>query len=127
MPRRLGDRNVTNAERLEIRRRIALGEPPEDVARSVDRELRAVFVVLQDAGGLAPRQMTRSPLRLSLAEREEISRGLVAGESYRSISRRLGRAPSTVSREVRANKGRARYRAWRAELHRDHRARRRLS
>ena len=53
----------------------------------------------------------RSPLRLSLAEREEISRGLAGGESLRSIARRLGRAPSTVSREVAANGGARRYRA----------------
>jgi IS30 family transposase len=57
----------------------------------------------------------RSPLRLSLVEREEISRGLAAGESLRSIARRLGRAPSTISREVSRNEGRARYRACRAE------------
>src|SRR6478672_11233220 len=48
----------------------------------------------------------RSPLRLSLAEREEISRGVAAGESLRAIAKRLGRAPSTVSREVKANGGR---------------------
>jgi IS30 family transposase len=53
----------------------------------------------------------RSPLRLSLVEREEISRGLAAGESMRAIARRLGRAPSTVSREIAANRGRRRYRA----------------
>ena len=53
----------------------------------------------------------RSPLRLSMAEREEISRGLAAGESMRAIARRLGRAPSTVSREIAANHGVRRYRA----------------
>ena len=57
----------------------------------------------------------RSPLRLSLAEREEISRGLVGGESLRAIARRLGRASSTISREVAANGGRRRYRACRAD------------
>lgn len=57
----------------------------------------------------------RSPLRLSLAEREEISRGLAAGESMRSIARRLGRAPSTVSREIAANHGSRRYRAVTAD------------
>ena len=51
---------------------------------------------------------TRSSLRLSLAEREDISRGLAAGESLRMIAGRLGRAPSTVSREVRADGGRRR-------------------
>jgi IS30 family transposase len=124
MARSPGDRNVVNAERMEIRGRIAAGEPPEAVARAIGRELRTVFVALHQAGGLAPRRIVRSPLRLSPAEREEISRGLTAGESLRSISHRLGRAPSTVSREVRANGGRHRYRAWRAELARDRRARR---
>jgi IS30 family transposase len=54
-------------------------------------------------------------LRLSLQEREEISRGLAGGASLRTIARRLGRAPSTVSREVAANGGRRRYRACRAD------------
>jgi Helix-turn-helix domain len=57
----------------------------------------------------------RSPLRLSLAEREEISRGVAAGESLRVMARRLGRTPSTVSREVARNGGRASYRACRAD------------
>ena len=57
----------------------------------------------------------RSPLRLSLVEREEISRGLASGESLRSIARRLNRAPSTISREVSGNDGPRRYRACRAD------------
>jgi len=125
MGRDLGDRNVSNAERLEIRRRNAAGETRDAVAQAVGRRPRTVWVVLRDAGGLPPRRVARSPLRLSPAEREEISRGLLAGESYRQISRRLGRAASTVSREVGANGGRRRYRAWRAVLARDRRARRR--
>ena len=67
-------------------------------------------------------ELVRSRLRLSLAEREEISRGLAAGESLRSIAARLGRAPSTVSREVAACGGRRRYRA----CHADRAARRRV-
>jgi IS30 family transposase len=61
------------------------------------------------------REPTRSPLRLSLAEREEISRGLAAGESLRSIAGRLERTPSTVTREVERNGGRRRYRACAAD------------
>jgi len=57
----------------------------------------------------------RSPLRLSLVEREEISRGLASGESLRSIACRLGRAPSTISREVSGNDGAGRYRACQAD------------
>jgi IS30 family transposase len=62
----------------------------------------------------ARREPERSPLRLSLAEREEISRGL-AGESLRGIASGLGRAPSTVCREVAANGGGGRYRACAAD------------
>src|SRR4029077_6893920 len=61
------------------------------------------------------RESVRPALRLSLSEREEISRGLVVGESLRAIARQLGRAPSTISREVAANGGRRCYRACRAD------------
>jgi IS30 family transposase len=54
------------------------------------------------------------PGRLTLADREEITLGLHAGESFTVIARRLGKAVSTVSREVAANGGRGCYRAWRA-------------
>ena len=57
----------------------------------------------------------RSTLRLSPVEREEISRGLAAGDALRVIAVRLGRAPSTISREVSRNGGRQRYRACAAE------------
>src|SRR5262249_53599875 len=60
-------------------------------------------------------ERVRSGLRLSLQEREEISRGLVGGESLRAIARRLGRASSTITREVSANGGRRRYRACSAD------------
>jgi IS30 family transposase len=62
-------------------------------------------------GGIRPDPRRRGPGRLSLSEREEISRGLAAGVSLRAIAVQLGRAPSTVSREVATNGGRARYRA----------------
>jgi IS30 family transposase len=119
MGRRRGATNVVDAERLEIRQRVARGERPDLIAAALGRERVTVFKVLNEAGGLKPRGSARSLLRLSLAEREEISRGLRAGESYRTIGRRLGRAPSTISREVRGNRGRGGYRAWRAELRRD--------
>jgi len=75
------------------------------------------FAVHRAVRRLAKRPVlaTRSALRLSLAEREEISRGLVAGESMRSIAGRLGRSPSTVSREVARHGGAGRYRAVTAD------------
>jgi IS30 family transposase len=71
--------------------------------------------LLVKTGGVKSRAKPQSALRLSLPEREEISRGLLAGDSCRGIARRLGRAPSTVSRDVAAAGQRQRYRAWRAE------------
>ena len=62
-------------------------------------------------GGTRPTARERSELRLSLEEREEISRGLAAGYSIRAIAEALGRSPSTVCREVNANGGRRKYRA----------------
>ena len=79
------------------------------------RSKATVERVLAAAGGLPPRRVGRSARCLSLEEREEISRGLVAGDTFGLIAARLGRAPSTVSRQVRANGGRAGYRAWAAD------------
>ncbi len=115
MARRRGDRGVTAVERLEIRARVAAGERIDAVAASVRRSRRLVQRVVGRAGGLPPRRSVRSVLRLSMAEREEISRGLRAGESFRRIAAGLDRSPSTVSREVGANGGRRPYRAHLAE------------
>ena len=106
---------VRAAERAEIRRRIVAGERPVAVAAALGRSLSTVHSVVRQEGGPPPRRVLRSPLRLSLAEREEISRGLRAGESLRHIGRRLRRAASTVSREVAHHGGRPTYRAWHAE------------
>src|SRR5437773_12563028 len=106
MARRPGDRTMTSAERLEIRRRIAAGEGRIKVAAAMGRTTMSVNRVLARSGGLAPRPTLRSPLRLAVPEREEISRGLERGESLRRISAGLGRSPSTVSREVAAGGGR---------------------
>ena len=76
---------------------------------------KSVQRVLIRTGGVKSRATPRAVLRLSLAEREEISRGLQAGASCHAIAAQLDRAPSTVSREVTAGGGRARYRAWWAD------------
>ena len=115
MCRRRGWHWSTEAERVEIRRRVASGERIDDVAAGVGRTKRMVQQVVSPFGGIQPRPTRRSALRLSSVEREEISRGLRAGETLRLIAAHLGRAPSTVSREVRANGGRRRYRAVHAE------------
>ena len=91
------------------------GESLSLIARHFDRGHSAIQGVLSRTGGIRPAQRKRSELELTLAEREEISRGLVAGVSFRAIAALLGRAPSTVSREVNRNGGRGRYRANKAD------------
>jgi len=122
--RRPGNEAVTRAIELEIRRRVAAGETIMSVAAVMDRTKRTVQRVLRRSGGIPPRPTRRSTLHLSVAEREEISRGLRAGESLRGIAARLGRAASSVSREVRANGGRRRYRAYLGEARAARRVRR---
>jgi transposase, IS30 family len=113
---------LTCAERLELQRRVRAGETYRTAAEAVGCSAKSVQRLLGRTGGLRPRATPQSPLRLSLPEREEISRGLLTGETCRHIAARLGRSPSTVSREVAAGGRRERYRAWRSE----ERARRRV-
>lgn len=114
---RAGDpgHRLTDGERLELRRQIAGGATHAAAAAAVGCATKTVQVLLVRTGGLTPRERPRSPLRLSLGEREEISRGLQAGESCRTIAGLVRRSPSTVSREVVRSGGRVRYRAWRAD------------
>jgi IS30 family transposase len=87
------------------------GDSLHEIARLFDRSHGSVAGILRKTGGIRPRPRSRSRLSLTLAEREEISRGMVAGQSLRSIAVSLGRAPSTVSREINRNGGRQHYRA----------------
>jgi IS30 family transposase len=91
------------------------GESLHSIARLFDRGHSSIQRILAETGGIRPRQHRRSRLALTLAEREEISRSMVAGHSIRSIAASLCRAPSTVSREIRRNGGRQRYRANKAD------------
>ena len=88
-------RRLSDAERWEIRTRIAAGATHWETAEAVGCSTKTVQFLLKKTGGLPPRTVVRSSLRLSLCEREEISRGLKAGDSYRAIDRCLGRSPST--------------------------------
>jgi IS30 family transposase len=105
----------TEAQRAMMWDRWQKGEPIPAIARLFDRGHSSVSGIFAEAGGVRPRGRKRSRLALSLAEREEISRGIVAGETIRSMAASLERAPSTVSREIHRNGGRRRYRANRAD------------
>ena len=91
------------------------GESLHSIARLFDRQHPSIRRIFAETGGIRPAPRRRSPRALTLAEREAISRGMVAGRSMRSIASRLGRAPSTVSREIRGNGGQRRYRANQAD------------
>ena len=100
------------------------GESLSSIARLFDRNHSSIEGILKQTGGIRPRPRRRSRLALTFSQREEISRGVVAGCSIRSMAGRLGRAPSTVSRELRRNGGRLGYRANRADQAAWERARR---
>ena len=91
------------------------GESLNSIARLFDTSHSAISGVFSKTGGIRPPPKRRSQRALTLAEREEISRGVAAGRSLRWIAVSLGRAPSTVSREVNRNGGRQSYRANKAE------------
>src|SRR5690242_19882557 len=106
---------LTAAEKERIAELAATGLPGRLIGEELGRSHRAVWAYVVKLRQPPPRERRRSALRLSLAEREEISRGLAGGESLRTIAARLGRAPSTVAREVAVNGGRRRYRACSAD------------
>lgn len=108
-------RVFSKAERKELFRRWRDGELMADISRALARNENAVRVHLLSTGGFSPRERKRCRRQLSEAEREHISRGLASGHSLRRIAADLKRAPSTISREVERNGGRARYRCVLAE------------
>ena len=85
------------------------------IAHLFDRAHTSVRGILAQTGGIRPARRTRSAIALTLPEREEISRAMAEGKSIRSIAAQLGRAPSTVSRELGRNGGPAAYRASEAD------------
>ena len=106
----------SDKERERLVELLAEGAPVWRMHQEVHRSRWAIRRAINALWRPPRRGPRRSPLRLSLVEREEISGGLAAGESLRVIAKRLGRSPSTVSREVAAHAGRRRYRAARADV-----------
>jgi IS30 family transposase len=108
-------RRFSEEERQTIWDMREAGVPIKRIARHPGRQNVSLRKFIADAGGKRPTARQRSELRLSLEEREEISRGLAASDSVRAIAEALGRSPSTVCREVNANGGRRKYRAFVAD------------
>jgi IS30 family transposase len=106
----------TESQRALMWERWQKGESLQQIAQLFDRNHSSIERILAESGGIRPAQRCRSRLALTLAEREEISRAVVAGQSMRSLATLLGRAPSTISREIKRNGGQEYYRASQADL-----------
>ncbi len=102
-------RGFTAAEKTEMWDRWQRGESLKSIGRAFGKESSSIHFQILPYGGIRPAPRRRSRLALTPIERETISRGLSADQTARSIARQLGRAPSTVSREIRRNGGRNRY------------------
>jgi Helix-turn-helix domain len=109
-----GRPGLTEEQKVDMWRRWRAGNSIREICQALKRNSSPVYQQLAIRGGIAPSGRIRTVV-LKMAEREEISRGLNSGESFRSIARRLDRAPSTVSREVARHGGCARYRANHAD------------
>jgi IS30 family transposase len=106
---------VSAAQRTEIWRRWKSGESFREIGRAFGRKRTSIHLLLSHHGGIVPSVRRRSPQALTLAEREDISRGIASGSSIRAIATGLSRATSTVSREVARHGGRSEYRASEAD------------
>lgn len=105
----------TDKQKSEIWDRWQRGESMSSIGRGFDRASSSIYPLLARTGGIRPRDRIRSRLALTLTEREEISRGLTAQLSFRSIARTLRRSVSTISREIKRNGGAKLYRATQSD------------
>src|SRR5580698_2427579 len=114
MPRRKLSR-LSLGQKTEIWKRWKAGQSLHEIGRAFDKPHTTIHQFLLPSGGIAPAARRRSRLALTLAEREDISRGIASGSSIREIARHVNRATSTVSREVVRHGGRPAYRAHDAD------------
>jgi hypothetical protein len=105
----------TAKQKSEMWDRWQHGDSMSSIGRHFNRASSSIFPHLAQFGGIRPPDRRRSQFALSLIEREEISRGLVAKRSLQSIAQSLNRSPSTISREVRRNGRRQAHRAARSD------------
>jgi len=108
---KIGRPGLPSDKRQEVWERWKAGDSISVIAKAVGSPPGSIFSILLPFGGCYQAPQRRRPTALSVTEREEISRGVAARESYRAIGRRLGRPASTISREIARNRGAARYRA----------------
>jgi len=107
--------HYTESQKALMWERWQKGESLQQIAQLFDRNHSSIQPILAATGGIRPAPRRRCRWALTLAEREEISRAVVAGHSIRSIAAQLDRAPSTISREIKRNGGQECYRASQAD------------
>lgn len=122
--RRKRFRAFSEAEIALVWKRWREGARTAQIARELERSAPAVKYLVVRRGGIAPQEQRRARWALSASDREEISRGIASGYSIRQIAAMIGRAPSTVSREIGRNGGRTHYRAAAADAEAWQRAKR---
>jgi IS30 family transposase len=108
-------RGLSAEQKAELWKRWKAGQSLNEIGRALGKDHVVVHFVLARHGGIAPPSRCRSQRALTLAEREEISRGIASGCSTRTVAQRLHRVPSTVSREIARHGGRTQYRANEAD------------
>ncbi|MBB5060596.1 hypothetical protein HDF16_005332, partial [Granulicella aggregans] len=113
--RRERQHGLSAEQKAEIWQRWKAGESLHEIGRAFDKDHGSIQFLLSKHGGIAPAVRRRSQRTLTLAEREDISRGIASGSSIREIARGLERPASTVSREVARHGGRLMYRASEAD------------
>ncbi|MFU8797508.1 MAG: IS30 family transposase [Gammaproteobacteria bacterium] len=111
----MGRPGLSVTQKSELWKRWKSGQSLSEIGRALGKHAGSIHTVLSAQGGIIPATRSRSPITLSLAEREEISRGMAAGLSMRQIAKQLKRAPSTISREIARNSGNRHYRAVEAD------------
>ena len=107
----MGRPGLSASAKADLWRRWKDGESLSAIGLALGKHAGSVHGVISSNGGIVPARRCRSRLALTLAEREEISRGIVTSLSVRQIAQTIKRSPSTVSREINRNGGRGSYRA----------------
>lgn len=115
MMKRIGRPGLSDTQKDELWQRFSAGETFTAIGRALGKHAGSIFGVVAARGGIAPARRRRALGALTNEERETISRGLAAHDTVRTIAQALGRAPSTVSREITRNGGLGAYRAVDAE------------
>ena len=106
---------LSTEQRIDMWRRWKAGESLHEIGRAFGKGHGSIRFLLTQRGGIVPAARRRSLRTLTLAEREDISRGIASGSSIREIAKGLQRPVSTVSREVARHGGRPLYRASEAD------------